>query len=342
MSPPLPSTSSPVIVGHGAFRYRVAADWPQLPGGWSFVEVVGVATDGDGNVLVLNRGEHPVIVFDRAGKFLRAWGEGLFNRAHGITMGPDQNVWCVDDAGHTARKFTLDGQLLFTLGTGHPSDTGAVGFDYRTIQRAAGPFNYPTNIAFGPAGHIYVSDGYSNARVHRFSADCEWQFSWGTPGGKPGEFHVPHGIAIDSMGRVIVADRENSRLQRFTADGEFIDAWPAARPCQIALDGDDKIFVAELGYRAGMFPGNVAGPDQTTGGRFSILNREGVLQTQFGGGDEPCAPGDFFAPHDVCLDPWGDLYVSEVVYSAGGNRDLVPTTCHTLQKFIRLSDQEAS
>lgn len=344
MSPALPSSGAQgPSVGGGAFRYRVYAAWEQLPPDWSFEEVAGVATDSADNAYVFNRGEHPVIVFDRAGRFLRSWGEGVFTRPHGISIGPDDAVYSVDDVGHAVRKFTPEGRLLLTLGTpGNASDTGAQGLDYRTIRRSAGPFNCPTNLAIAPGGDLYVADGYGNARVHHFSPDGKHLDSWGAPGAGPGQFHVPHGIAIDGEGTVWVADRENSRLQRFTPEGRFIDQWPAARPCQLAIDPEGNVFVAELGYRAGMFPGNAAAPGQTTGGRVSIYNPAGELQTRIGGGDHPCSWGDFFAPHDIAIDRHGDFYVGEVTLSAGGNQGLVPRDCHSLQKFVRITDQETS
>lgn len=342
---PQPSTTAaaPVIVGQGAFRYRVAGAWAQLPDGWSLTEVVGVATDSHDNVYVFDRGPHPVIVLDRDGRFLRAWGEGLLVRPHGIMVGPDDTVYCTDDFDHTVRKFTPDGELLLTLGTsGRHSDTGATTVDYRTIRRAAGPFCFPTNVALSPTGEIYVADGYGNARVHHFAPDGSLLDSWGEPGAGPGQFHVPHGIAVDHDGTVYVADRENSRIQRFTADGRYIDNWnEIARPCEVFIDPAGYVFVAELGFRAGMFPGNVAGPGQTTGGRLSVFDRAGNLLARWGGGERPCAPGDFFAPHDVWVDRRGDVYVSEVALSAGGNRGLVPRDCHTLQKFVRLPEQES-
>src|SRR5262249_55739534 len=139
------SNKEAAIIGQGAFRYQARPDWAQLPAGWSFVEVVGVATDSADRVYVFNRGQHPLVVFDRDGRFLRSWGEGQFVRPHGITIGPDDAIYCVDDVGHAVYKFTAEGQMLAKLGSGQPSDTGARGFDYRTIARAAGPFNCPTN-----------------------------------------------------------------------------------------------------------------------------------------------------------------------------------------------------
>ncbi len=343
MSTELPSATAP-IVGRGAYRFRPQPAWEQLPAGWSFVEVAGVATDSAGNVLVFNRGAHPLVVFDRQGRFVRSWGEGLFKRPHGVTIDADDAVYCVDDSDHTVRKFTLEGRLLLTLGTsGQPSDTGARTVDYRTIERAAGPFNFPTNVAIAPSEDIYVADGYGNARVHRFTPHGRLVQSWGEPGAGQGQFHVPHGIAIDEEGIVYVADRENSRIQLFSPHGQFIAQWiDVARPCQVEIDDDGNVLVAELGYRAGMFEGNQPPPGHASGGRVSIFDRQGALLSRFGGGDNPCSPGDFFAPHDIAIDRFGDIYVGEVTMSAGGRRGMVPPDCHALQKFVRQTNQETS
>ncbi len=326
----------------GLHRYEANDRWAQLPNGFSWQEVTAVATDSQDRVFVFNRGEHPVIVFDREGRFLRSWGEGVFARPHGITIGPDDMVYCTDDLDHTVRKFAPDGTLLMTLGTsGVPSNTGATSIDFRTIQHSGPPFYFPTNVALNSAGEIYVTDGYGNARVHKFSADGQLLMSWGEPGTGPGQFRVPHGIAIDSHGAVFVADRENSRIQIFDADGEFIDErTDIARPCQVAFDSAGNLFVAELGYRSGMWPGTFPPSPDATGGRVSIFDPAGMLISQWGGGSNPTAPGDFFAPHDICVDSHGDLYVSEVVMSAGGNRGLVAADCHSLQKFKRLESQK--
>jgi outer membrane protein assembly factor BamB len=332
------SQSETVTVGSGEFRYEVLAQWGQLPAGWTYVEVVGVATDSKDRVYVFNRGDHPVIVFDQEGKFLTSWGEGLFTRSHGICIGPDDVIYCTDDSGHTVRKFTSDGRLLLTLGTqGVASQTGVIDNDYRTIRQAGPPFNLPTNLALSPEGEMYVTDGYGNARVHKFSAEGRLLFSWGAPGDGPGQFHLPHGIAVSSDGTVYVADRENSRIQLFSPSGEFLDQWTnVARPTEIFIDDRQNFYVSELGWRAGLFFGARPPEPDPVGGRVSVFNRRGELQARWGGGPNPCAVGDFFAPHDVWLDSKGNLYVSEVVMTAGGLAGLVPQTCHTLQKFVRL------
>jgi len=331
------STARRASVGQGPFTFEANAEWARRPPGYSWSEVAAVAIDSRDRVYVFNRGEHPVMVFDRDGTFLKSWGEGFFARAHGITIGPDDSVYCTDDHDHTVRKFTPDGRLLLTLGTsGQPSDTGATSIDFRTIRYAGPPFHFPTNVALSPSGEIYVTDGYGNARVHKFTVDGQLLLSWGTPGSGPGQFHVPHGIAVDPRGRVFVADRENSRVQIFSPNGEFFEErTEIARPCQVHFDAAGNLLVAELGYRAGMWPGTSPPTPNATGGRVSIFSPKGELLTRWGGGETPTAPGDFFAPHDICIDSHGDIYVAEVIWSAGGNRGLVSPECHSLQKFVR-------
>jgi DNA-binding beta-propeller fold protein YncE len=345
MSNTIPDTNerAAVVVGSGAFRYQVASIWPTLPADMDLIEVTAVSTDSRGRVYVFNRGIHPVAIFSAEGDFVSSWGEGLFTRPHGITIGHEDAVYCVDDLDHTVKKFTSDGRLTRKLGTsGQSSDTGATTVDFRNIRHAGPPFNFPTNLAISPNGDLYVADGYGNARIHRFSPDGKLLMSWGEPGSGPGQFHVPHGIAIDRQGTVYVADRENSRIQLFSSEGEFLTEWTdIARPCQVFIDEDSIVYVAELGYRAGMWPGTYPPTPAATGGQISIFDTHGQLLARWGGGDTPCAPGDFFAPHDVWVDSRGDIYVSEVTMSAGGNRGLVDPHCHSIQKFIRLPEVDA-
>jgi DNA-binding beta-propeller fold protein YncE len=331
-----PASQFETVLGFGDYRYRAVPGWPQLPSGWSFVEVVGVAVDSRDRVFVFSRGEHPVTIFEPDGAFAGSWGEGRFQRPHGITIGPADEVWLTDDKDHTVRKFTPDGTLLLTLGrSNEPSDTGIHGMDYRTIVRPAGPFNLPTNVAISASGDLFVSDGYGNSRVHRFSARGELLDSWGFPGDRPGAFNLPHGIAIDRMGRVYVADRENSRIQVFSQDGQFLSQWTnTSRPMQIYFDRDDRAFVCDVGFRAGLFPWQSAPAPPVPGATVKVFDQEGRVLSQIGGGDDPCAPGNFYAPHGLCVDSAGAVYVGEVVMSAGGYRGLVSPDCHTLQKFI--------
>lgn len=330
-------SETPTIVGQSPFRYTAHDHWAQRPPEHTWLEVAAIAVDSRDRVFAFNRGPHPVMIFERDGTFVDFWGEDQFARAHGITIGPDDSVYCTDDLDHTVRKFTLEGKLLLTLGTsGQPANTGATSVDFRTIRRAGPPFHFPTNVAIAASGDIFVSDGYGNARIHRFAPDGRLLLSWGEAGAEPGQFHIPHGIAIDRDGRVFVADRENSRIQIFSQDGKFLDQMVGiARPCQVAFDAEGNLVVAELGYRAGMWSGTAAPSPDATGGRITIFSPAGDVLSRWGGGAVPTAPGDFFAPHDLAIDSQGSIYVAEVVMSAGGNRGLVSPDCHTLQKFER-------
>ena len=150
-----------VILGEGDYRYRVNRDWAKLPAGWTFHEVAAVGVDASDNVLVFNRGAHPMMVFDRAGNFLRSWGEDIFSHAHGIHVAPDGTIYCTDDGDHTVRRLTPDGRVLMTIGV--PGNASPF--------MGGKPFNRCTHTALSPKGDIYVSDGYGNARVHKYSPD---------------------------------------------------------------------------------------------------------------------------------------------------------------------------
>ena len=143
-------------------RFEPVVGWGQLPEGWHYVEVAGVAVDTRDNVFCFTRGEHPVIVFDRDGRFLRSWGEGQIRRAHAITIDADQMVWLTDDLHHTVRKFTPEGKHLLTIG--NP--------DVPATLQGGQPFNRPTHVAICPrTGYLFISDGYGNSRVHKYAPD---------------------------------------------------------------------------------------------------------------------------------------------------------------------------
>jgi DNA-binding beta-propeller fold protein YncE len=324
-------------VGQGRFTYTADPAWARLPPGSAFGEAAAVAADSRGRVYVFTRSPHRVLVFDRDGTYRTSWGEGSFARPHGAFVGPDDVLYLTDDVDHTVRKFTPEGELLLTVGTsGRPSDTGATSMDYRTIRRAGPPFHYPTNVALSPEGELYVTDGYGNARVHKFTPDGRLLLSWGEPGSGPGQFHLPHGVAVDRQGTVYVADRENSRIQLFTPQGKHLAEWTdVVRPCQVCIDAEGAVFVAELGYRVAMWPGTTAPYPGAPGGRVSVFGPDGRLLARWGGGDRPGEPGDFLAPHGLWVDGHGDLYVAEVVRSGGGKSDPADPGCHPLQKFTR-------
>jgi hypothetical protein len=330
-----------MAIGPHRLEYEVLEGWERLPEGWSFVEVAGVAVDSKDRVYVFNRGAHPMIVFDKDGRFLDAWGEGVFTSAHGIFIDRQDHVWCADNFDHTVRKFTTDGELLMTLGDpARPADTGFK-IGESPVRHAAGPFNMVTNVAVTPSGEMFISDGYGNARVHRFSPDGELLASWGEPGSGPGQFNLPHSIAVDRGGRVFVADRENSRLQIFSKDGEFLQSWDwVNRPDDLFIDEQENLFIAELGWNVPHverphFPWSRHPPvGHAPIARVTICDLDGHIQTQIGGYD-PLLPGNFIVPHGIWADSRGDFYVGEVVKASGAIEHFAPLTCHAFQKFVR-------
>jgi DNA-binding beta-propeller fold protein YncE len=316
-------------------QYEVVDGWEQLPSGYAHRDVAGVAVDAEDRVFLICRGDHPIIIYDDKGRFVGSWGQGEFTyRTHGITVGPDNNLYCTDDGNHTVRKFTPDGKLLMTLGTmNSPSDTGYDGKDTGTVSRAGAPFNRPTNLALGPKGDLYVSDGYGNCRVHRFSPTGELKQSWGAPGKGPGEFFIPHGIAVASDGRVFVCDRENDRIQIFSPDGEYLSEWTdTQRPTHLVFDARGRAYVSELWWHKGQTSQRHGPIHEARCGRVSVYDAGGRLLTRWGTPDATAA-GSFAAPHGLAVDSRGDIYVSEVTWTFAVSRGLAPADCHTFQKF---------
>ncbi len=307
----------------GTYAYQVAEGWGKLPDGWGYKEAAAVGVDAKDNVYVFNRGEHPVIVFDREGNFLRSWGEGVYPRAHGVTMGPDDTIYLTDDEDHTVRKCTLEGKVLMTLGaSGKPSPFFS-----------GHPFNRCTHVAISPVtNELYVSDGYGNSRVHKYSPDGKLLFSWGGPGTEPGQFNIVHNIGCDKDGYVYVADRENHRVQVFDADGKYETQWVnMAKPCGLYIEPDSQLcYIGELG--AAIVP-NMGAPG--IGPRVSIYNLQGEVLARLGDTGPGEEPGRFIAPHGIALDSRGDIYVGEVSWTNTGQYEDPPRELRSLQKLVK-------
>ena len=312
-----------VELGTAEYTYEVAEGWGKLPDGWSFKEAAAVGVDSKDNVYVFNRGEHPVIIFDREGNFLSSWGEGVFPRAHGVTMGPDDTIFLTDDGDHTMRHCTLDGKVLMTLGiSGKPAPF-----------MSGDPFNRCTHLAIDPSnGDFFISDGYGNARVHKYSPDGKLILSWGESGTGPGQFNIAHNIATDKDGWVDVADRENQRMQVFDRNGKFETQWiNMAKPCGLFIDqSSELVYVGELGVAIG--PNSQA---YGLGPRVSIMDTKGNTLARLGDGPEGINPGQFTAPHGVCVDSHGDIYVGEVAWTHSRRYANPPDEIRSLQKLVR-------
>ena len=317
-----------VTLGTGRFLYRVAEGWGRLPDGWQLPDVAAVAVDRRDDVYVFNRGAHPMIVFDREGNFLTSWGEGLFHRAHGIHMGPDESVWCTDDGDHTVRKCSLDGKVLLTIGVP----------DKPAPYMSGEPFHRCTHTALSPRNEIYVSDGYGNARVHKYSPDGKLLKSWGEPGTDPGQFNIVHNVCCDADGWVYVADRENHRVQVFDGNGKYEAQWNNLhRPCGLYMPSGKQplCYIGELGPDK---PVNRNVPN--LGPRLSIVSHDGKILARLGDLHAGLNPGQFIAPHGIAVDSHGDIYVGEVSWTAWPqiNPDEPrPDGLRSLQKLVKAS-----
>ena len=264
-----------ITIGMGAYVYEYQSEWAQLPAGQSFRGPCGVAVDSLDHVYVCQRQGPPVLVFDREGRLLAEWPrrDGELEDPHLLYVGPDDGIFLADRDAHQVLKYTPNGELMMTLGT-----------RYRASLQA--PFNHPSDIAVAPSGEIYVSDGYGNSSIHRFSAVGEYIASFGTPGSGPGQFRVPHSVRVARDGRVYVCDRENNRVQVFSDTGDYLDQWTDFKcPMGIHIDADQSVYVT----------------DQVP--RLSILNLDGEL----------LARGRTFEQgHNVYSDSHGDLYAVDV------------------------------
>ena len=274
-------------VGTGRYTYSLVENWAKLPPGETLGMVSAIATDSQDRVYAFQRKEPPVMIFDRDGNIEDSWGNGSFVFAHGFYI-EDDVVYVTDRDTSVCIMYTLDGKPIQMLGRhGRHSDTGCEN-PGDLVPRAAGPFNYPSELVPSPSGDLYVSDGYRNSRVHRFSSEGELKQSWGEPGkAGPNHFHLPHSLLVDGD-RVIVCDRENHRIQLFSLDGEFLGVWDdIQRPMDISKDPEGNYLVSE---------GQV-----DSAARISILDNSGSVLSRF-----ECRGSG----HGSWIDSRGDIYLA--------------------------------
>ena len=251
-----------------------------------------VAVNSQGQVFMLHRGENPVVCFEPTGEYVRSWGTDLIGSGHGLRIDRDDNVWVTDTDRHVVFKFDPRGELLLTLGEPNVPGLGHT------------QFNKPTDVNFGPQGEIYVTDGYGNSRIMKFNAQGKFLTTWGEAGSGPGQFNAPHAVVIDDQNRVIIADRDNERIQIFDPEGELLETWTGFKPFGIALDPNGVLFVSD-------------------GAANTILQLdEAGTVVQSWGGEKGTGPGQFNTPHELESDRQGNLYAAEV----GGKR---------VQKLVR-------
>ena len=267
-----------------------------------------------------------MIVFDTEGKLLRTWGEGVFKNPHGVTIAPDGSVFCVDNGDSTIRQFSPAGDLLMTLGTPNKPSP----------KMSGDPFCLPAHVAFDSRnGDFYVADGYSNARVHKYSPDGRLLFSWGESGTGLGQFNIVHNIIVDKSGWVYVADRENHRIQIFSPDGKFETQWGnLSRAAALCIDdrtGKELIYIGE--YFCGIGSNDI-GTD--LGPRVTVMDTNGNVLARIGRDSYGDQIGRFYSPHGIALDSKGDIYVAEVSWSDYGRHMDPPRELRSMQKLTRI------
>jgi hypothetical protein len=253
-------------LGTGAWSFEVNENWAKIPDAIVLGDCAAVGVDSKDNVYAFNRGDHPVAVFDKDGNLLRTWGEGVFTRPHGVHVAPDDTIWLTDDGDHTVRHCTLDGRVLMTLGIpGKPAP-----------YMSGEPFHRCTHTALSPKGDLlYISDGYGNARIHKYTLDGKLLSSWGEPGTDPGQFNIPHNICCDPDGWIYVADRENHRVQIFDGNGKWETQWNYLhRPNGMCLarGGSPLCYIGEGG------PSGEINRDCPISGRGSASTRQRAMR----------------------------------------------------------------
>lgn len=301
-------------------KYELVKDWPNLPKDIMLGNPTGIGIDTNQHIFIFHRAsrtwqligpmpnsyikENTLLELDKnSGKLLNSWGNDLFIMPHGLTVDAENNVWLTDVGLHQIFKFNHSGKLLLTLG-----ETKVAGNDH--IH-----FNKPTDVAIAKDGSFYVSDGYGNSRIVKFSAQGKYLFEWGKRGDKPGEFDIPHGIDLDENGNVYVADRENSRIQVFDAKGKFLHqitnenfgnicAVNIEKPANRILAVDDISFL-KLKHR---------------GSDIIVVDNNKKVISQFGRSGN-YAPLSWY--HDIVVDKEQNIYVCDIL----GN---------SIQKFKRI------
>jgi peptidylamidoglycolate lyase len=296
--------------------YQLVADWPRLPQGFLLGNPTGMDMDSSGNLVVFHRAgrrwpasgimpkekiEDPTILvlYPDNGALVRSWGGGMFIMPHGLKIDQQSNIWVTDVGLHQVMKFNADGTLLMTLG-----EAGVPGKD--DVH-----FDKPTDVAFGKDGSFFVSDGYGNSRVMHFTADGRLIRAWGTKGSGSGEFNIPHGMSTDSEGHLLVADRENNRIQVFDTSGKLLEmitdhsygAVTCVRSTGSGIFFADDVSFWGLGHQ---------------GSDLIFLNSQKKPEFRFGRSGAYAGAKTWY--HAMTIDKQGNIYVGDIL----GN---------TLQKF---------
>ncbi len=305
-------------------KYELVKNWLDLPKDLKLGNPTGISIDTNQNIVVFQRADREwnffssmpdkpiqsktiLIINKESGKLINSWGDNLFIMPHGLKVDNENNIWVTDVGLHQVFKFSYDGKLLLKLGEAKVAGNDSLHFDK------------PTDIAIAKDGSFYVSDGYGNSRVIKFSAAGKYLFEWGKKGDKESEFNIPHGIALDENGNVYVADRENNRIQIFDSTGKFIKQFADnsfGTICAVAFDNSkSKLFaVDDFTFLKVKHRGSDA----------FVLDTGGKVQTRLG--KSGFYEGETSWYHDLTVDKDENIYVGDIL----GN---------TIQKFKKVSNQ---
>ena len=244
-------------------------------------QVAGVAVNSKGRIYVFHRGKHPLMEFDSSGKFIRSIADDLFVTAHAVRVDAEDNIWTADVGTHVVLKLSPEGRVLLALGR------------MRVPGDDVGHFNQPTDIAFDREGNVYVADGEGNSRVLKFDKYGNLLLGWGMKGAGPGQFDLPHSIAVDGD-LVYVGDRENTRIQIFDRNGRFLREWKLGHPFGLFVTPDHFIYMADA-----------------IASRILKIDRNGNVVGVLSG-PEP-GKGRHFDPHQIAVDKDNSIFTAEVL-----------------------------
>ena len=280
----LPMSSGPDL------DYVPVADTISLPAGMNTGAVSGVAINSKGHIFLLTRSPQPLMEFDADGIFIRALGEGFFDRPHGLRIDAQDNIWTADGGSHVVYRMNPQGRITLVLGV-----RGSAGEWHEAgVLRL---FNEPNDVAIAPTGEIFVTQGHGKAdsRVLKFDRDGNFVKTWGGKGTEPGKFDVPHSIVIDDKGLIYIADRGNQRIQVFDSDGNFIrQSSHPGRPAGLYIAADKNLYLAN-GHN-----GQILKLDMN-GKVLGVTGKAGKSLGQFG------------EAHFLALTPKLDIYVADTL-----------------------------
>lgn len=287
--------------------YEVVKDWPQLSPGYHLSQPTGIGIDTSSHIFIFHRAGRrwtepfpdstislPTILEldNTVGKILNSWGANQFIMPHGLTVDKNNNIWVTDVGLHQVLKFTHDGKLLMKWGEAKIPGTDSL------------HFNLPTDVAVADDGSFYVSDGYGNSRVVKFSAEGKYLFAWGKHGNQPGEFDTPHAITLDKTGNVYVADRENNRIQVFDSTGTFINQLKndeqVAQIPSVTLDHSQQLFAVDYDYKDTIVNGSTIFRYDSAGKVFMKFS------------DDRSNKRSLTWFHDIAVDKNGSIYVGDI------------------------------